>query len=91
MDATVMSLINGHEIQKEDFVCNQDERGCFLTGSGLKSFLKKLEKKLQTEVRYLKYVDYAVSFRRAIFLQIEQLVKAIEKGDASLYEPIQIR
>ena len=91
VDATVMSLINGHEIQKEDFVCNQDEPGCFLTRSGLKSFLNKLEKKLQTEVRYLKYVDYAVSFRRAIFLQIEQLVKAIEKGDASLYEPIQIR
>ncbi len=91
VDATVMSLINGHEIQKEDFVCNLDEPGCFLTRSGLKSFLNKLEKKLQTEVRYLKYVDYAVSFRRAIFLQIEQLVKAIEKGDASLYEPIQIR
>ena len=53
--------------------------------------LSHAERKFQTEVRYLQYVDYAVSFRRAIFLQIEQLVKAIETGDTDYYEPIQIR
>lgn len=37
------------------------------------------------------YVEYAVSFRRAIFLQMEKLSKAIETGDISFYEPIQIR
>ncbi len=53
--------------------------------------MNKLERKFQTEIRYLKYVDYPVSFRRGILLQMEQLTKAIEKGDASLYEPIVIR
>lgn len=91
VDTMVMSLINGHEIHKEDFTKNLDEPGCYLTRSGLKVFLNKLERKFQTEVRYLQYVDYAVSFRRAIFLQIEQLVKAIETGDTDYYEPIQIR
>ena len=53
--------------------------------------LDVLEKKFQTEVRYLGYVDYAVSFRRGIALQADLLVKAIEAGDASLYKPVEIR
>lgn len=56
-----------------------------------KSFLNKLERKFQTEVRYLKYVDYPVSFRRGILLQADLLTKAIEEGDANIYEPIIIR
>ena len=91
VDATVMSMINGHEISKEDFVFNLEQPGCYLTKTGLKLYLNKLERKFQTEIRYLKYVDYPVSFRRGILLQMEQLTKAIEKGDASLYEPIVIR
>ena len=30
VDSTVMSMINGHEIQKEDFVTDLDQPGCFL-------------------------------------------------------------
>lgn len=77
VDAVAMSMINGHEILKDDFVINAEEPGCFLTRSGIKKYLAKLEKKLQTDVRYLDYVDYAVSFRRGIALQIDLLVKAI--------------
>ncbi len=91
VDSTVMSMINGHEIHKDDFMINIEEPGCFMTRNGIKVYLSKLEKKLQTEVRYLPYVDYAVSFRRGIALQIDTLVKAIESGDASLYKPIEIR
>lgn len=91
VDATVMSMINGNEIDKEDFTTHLEEPGCFITKSGLKKFLSKLEKKFQTEVRYLSYVNYPVSFRRGILLQMNQLTKAIEEGDASVYEPIQIR
>jgi CRISPR-associated protein Cas1 len=91
VDATVMSMINGHEIQKTDFVKNADEPGCYLTKNGLKLFLTKLEKKLQTEVRYLDYVDYPVSFRRGIALQADALARAIESEDVSLYKPIEIR
>lgn len=91
VDSTVMSMINGHEIHKEDFLTDLDEPGCFLTRKGIKTYLSKLEKKLQTEVRYLPYVDYAVSFRRGISLQLDLLVRAIEAGDASIYKPIEIR
>lgn len=91
VDATVMSMINGHEISKDQFYFDMDEPGCYITRDGLKSYLNKLERKFQTEIRYLKYTDYAVSFRRAILLQMEHLTKAIEEGDADLYEPVIIR
>lgn len=91
VDSTVMSMINGHEIHKEDFTINIDMPGCYLTRNGIRIYLSKLEKKLQTDVRYLDYVDYAVSFRRGISLQLDLLVKAIEHGDASIYRPIEIR
>lgn len=91
VDSTVMSMINGHEISKEDFLKDVDEPGCFLTRNGIKKYLSKLEKKLQTEVRYLDYVDYPVSFRRGISLQLECLIRAIENEDAGMYKPIEIR
>ena len=91
VDATVMSMINGHEISKDQFYFDMNEPGCYITRDGLKIYLNKLERKFQTEIRYLKYTDYAVSFRRAILLQMERLTKAIEEGDADLYEPVIIR
>lgn len=91
VDATVMSMINGHEISKDDFIFPMDEPGCYLTKNGIKLYLSKLEKKLQTKVRYLDRIDYAVSFRHAIALQMDCLVNAIQKEDASLYDPIEIR
>lgn len=91
VDSTAMSLINGHEIQKEHFIINEDEPGCFLTRDGLKIFLNKLNGKLQTKMKYLSYVDYPVTFRQGIVLQIETLIKAIEAEDDSLYKPIVIR
>ncbi len=91
VDSTVMSMINGHEIHKDDFLTDVEEPGCYLTRNGIKLYLSKLESKFQTEVKYLNYIDYAVSFRRGIALQINALVKAIEEEDASLYKPIEIR
>lgn len=91
VDATVMSMVNGHEISKDDFAYDLEYPGCYLSRNGLKIFLNKLERKLQTEIRYLKYVDYPVSFRRGILLQMECLARAIEEEEADLYEPILIR
>lgn len=70
VDAVAMSMINGHEIHKEDFEMNTDKPGCYLTRNGIKLYLTKLEKKMQTDVRYLQYIDYPVSFRRGIALQM---------------------
>lgn len=91
VDSVVMSLINGHEIFLEHFEKDFDMPGCYLTKDGMKIFLNKLEKKLRTKIKYLSYVDYAVSFRGAIDLQVKQLVKAIEENDCELYKPVIIR
>ena len=91
VDSTVMSMINGHEIALDDFTTRLDEPGIYIQKNGLKKYLNKLEKKLQTSVKYLSYIDYAVSFRKAIQLQVNQLAKAIEMEDASFYEPVRIR
>ena len=91
VDATVIGIINGNEISKDDFVKNLDEPGCYLNKNGVGILIKKLEKKFQTDVKYLDYVDYPVSFRHAMMLQMNQLVKAIESEDATQYLPIQIR
>lgn len=90
VDSLVMSLINGHEIRKEHFSLGANG-GYFLTGDGMKIFIRKFENKLKTSARYISYVDYSVSFRRAMDLQVNQLVKSIEEDNPNLYMPIKIR
>ena len=63
----------------------------YLNKKGVGILIKKLERKLQTDVRYLDYIDYPVDFRHAMLLQVNQLIKAMESEDASLYHPILIR
>ncbi|MGP1441458.1 MAG: CRISPR-associated endonuclease Cas1 [Anaerovoracaceae bacterium] len=91
VDATVMSLINGNEISLDEFEIDYENGGCYISKEGLNIFLRKFEKKLQTKIKYLKYVDYSVSFRQAIALQTSHLVKAVEAEDYNIYEPIVIR
>ncbi len=91
VDSTVMSMINGHEIEEDDFVSGLDQPGIYMQKKGLKKYLTKLEKKFQTSAKYLQYVDFVVTFRRAIQLQVNQLAKAIEMEDPQIYEPIRIR
>lgn len=90
VDATVMSMINGHEIHMEDFQVDADS-GWNLTREGIKRFMGKLDRKFWTEARYISYADYEVSFRQAIALQLDMLVRAIEAEDASIYKPVVIR
>lgn len=91
VDTTVMSMINGHEVSKDEFYQDIETPGVYMTREALGKYLNKLDKKFHTENRYLPYVDYSVSFRRAIALQMQQLVKAIEENDASIYTPVRIR
>ena len=51
VDSTVMSMINGHEIALDDFTTRLDEPGIYIQKNGLKKYLNKLEKKLQTSVK----------------------------------------
>ena len=47
--------------------------------------------RLNQTLRYLKYLDYSVSFRRAIDYQIDRYVRVLETGDASEYQSIILR
>ena len=91
VDSVVMSLVNGHEIKKNHFRTDNEMPGIYLTNEGMKIFINKLRKKMLTSCKYLVYVDYAVSFRRAMDLQVSQLIKAIEAEDYTLYYPMIIR
>lgn len=90
IDSLAMSLLNGHEIKSDDFYIGEDG-GIFLEKDAFKLYIERLEKKLRTDQKYLSYVDYSISFRRAIELQVNQFVKALEEDDFTLYEPIYIR
>ena len=70
VDSLVLSLVNGHEILEEHFCSDADQPGIFLTKEGMKIFIRKMEDKMRQEQHYLTYVDYRVSFRRAMELQV---------------------
>lgn len=90
IDATAMSMINGHEIHTEDFTYDEED-GCYLSRDCLKKYLTKLEQKMETTHRYLSYADYAASYRRALLLQTGKLQQAVLVGDAGMYNPIIVR
>ncbi len=91
VDSITMSMLNGHELSINDFYKEEGRDGVFLSKSAFKAYTAKLEDKFYTENRYLSYVDYAVSFRRAMDLQVNQFCNALEGNNPSLYKPVQIR
>ena len=91
IDTTALSMLNGHELVKEDFYTGIDQPGVFLEKDGFRKYIQKLEGKFRTENRYLSYIDYSVSFRRAMDLQVNQFVKAIGTENVEEYMPVIIR
>lgn len=91
IDSTAMSILNGHELNKNNFYRDENGPGIFLDKDGFKVYIKKLENKFHADNKYLSYIDYRVSFRRALDLQVNQLTRAIEENEPSLYKPILIR
>ena len=91
VDSAVMSLVQGNEIDREQFFYNEENGGCFLTREGMKTFLSKMEKKLHMEAKYINHIAGRMSFRRAIWHQLGMLVRAIETGDVEEYVPLRIR
>lgn len=70
VDATVMGIINGNEISKDDFVKNLDEPGCYLNKNGVGILIKKLEKKFQTDSKISGLGGLSGQFRHAMMLQM---------------------
>lgn len=91
IDSVVMSMVNGHEITLEDFERSDVESGVYFTKMGMKKFINKLERKMETEVKYFTGIDNSLSFRRGLDLQINMLAKTIQHENADLYNPVVIR
>ena len=91
VDSTVMSLINGSEIEINGFEFMDNPKGVYLKDNTFKTLVNKLENKFRTKTKYLSYIEYETSFRQAIDLQINQLIKCIETENHELYKPIIIR
>ncbi len=89
VDSVVMSLVNGHEVQKSGFV--KEKNGVFLDNETFKIFIRKYETKLRTEMSYFENNGGRMSFRRALWQQTAMLAKAIDCEDYTIYKPIQIR
>jgi len=91
IDSVVMSMLNGHELELEDFYRDEESPAVFLGKTGFKTYINKLEKKFHTDNKYLSYINYSVSFRQALDLQVNQLCNAIENNEPELYRAVVIR
>ncbi len=89
VDSLVMSMIQGHEIANDGFTIGPD--GCRMKTDIIKLFIAKLEKRMGTEIQYLKYIDRPLSFREAIWHQVDRMGRAIDKNDPEKYCPVIIR
>lgn len=91
VDSLAVSLINTKRITTENFDYNEENGGVYLNKEGCKLFVEMFEKRLREEVSYITAIPYKMSFRRIIEYQVMQLIKAMEKNDATYYEPVLIR
>lgn len=91
IDSAVLSMLNGHELVPDDFYTPEGEMGVFLDKEAFRKYIKKLDTKFRTQNKYLSYIGESISFRKAMDLQVAQLVKVVENRDATIYEPVVIR
>ncbi len=88
VDAVVMSLVQGNEIDIEDFTQDEDTGGYYIERAAMKKFLLKMNKKLWSKNKYLSQQN--ISIRRCFYLQSVDITKAIEESNPELYQPIKI-
>ena len=65
VDSLVMSMIQGHEVSISDFCISSD--GCRMKDDTIRLFLSKIERRMETRIQYLKYMERPISFREAIW------------------------
>ncbi len=90
-DSLALYVTSKGIIKRDNFEKPNEEGGVYLDGNGSKAYIAEYEKKVRSRAHYLTYVDYSVSFRRAIEMQCQRLAKAVEEGDPAIYQPVVIR
>ena len=90
-DSLALYVASKGIIKPGSFDAPNHEGGVYLNSKASKSYIAEYEKKVRGRSHYLTYVDYSVSFRRAIEMQCQCLAKAVEEGQPDLYHPVVIR
>lgn len=91
VDSTVLSMVQGNEINFDDFVTDNNAAGIYLSNEALRKFINKFERKLNAKNKYLEYDQNERSFRQAIHIQCAKMVDCIKENNPNLYTPIRIR
>ncbi len=89
VDSTVIAMFTGHEFQAEDFQSRGE--GIYLTSSGFKKLIRKLQMKMDLSCSYLKTSERKMTFHNAIAHQVFCFEKLLESGRAAEYQPIMLR
>lgn len=91
VDSVVLSMIQGNELSVEQFKVDEESKGVFLSKEAMNKFIKKFEKKMSSNSKYLKYDNKEYSFRGAINEQCKHIRDSFIHEDESLYIPVVIR
>ncbi len=92
VDSLAMKLITTNQIKISDFQEPDIENGgVYLNREASKAFIQQFEQKSRTENKYSMLVDYPVTYRESLTLQVGSLIKAIENNDPNIYRPVLLR
>jgi len=91
VDSLVLSLIRKNMLDDAEFTTDEKTGGIYIGKGNIKTFIKEYESKLLTSSKYLDYIGYELSYRRAFLEQSNQLCKALEYENPSMYFPVRIR
>ena len=91
VDALVMNTVSRNMVNLTDFQEPDENGGVYLCKPATKKFIGQFEERLRSENKYLDYIDYPLSFRESLQLQVGSLAKAIEASDSTIYRPVTIR
>ena len=90
VDSVVLSLIQGHEVSIDGFQADHETGGILLMNDTFHIFVRKYEKKMRSEIRYLQ-TEGRQSYRALLNEQVSLLSKAVDEGNPEIYKAIRIR
>ncbi|MBK9316285.1 MAG: CRISPR-associated endonuclease Cas1 [Acidobacteria bacterium] len=91
VDALVTLIVNKKIITPADFYLpiDPEERGCFLTAQGRRTFIEQFEKRMSSRVKH-PHFGIRTTWRGILDLQVSRYTRALWEGP-EFYESFQIR
>jgi CRISPR-associated protein Cas1 len=87
VDSVVLTLLNNHMLTQQDF---QEELGAYrLTDKGRRTFLTKLEERLDTTIQHPVFA-YKATYRRSLELEVRLVAKWLT-GEIREFKPFMVR